>query len=81
MHANNEIGVLQPVEEIGKLCEERGVIFHTDATQSVGKVPVDVEKQHIHMLSLSAHKLYGPKGVGILYVRRRKPRVRVTPHL
>ncbi len=79
MHANNEIGVLQPVEEIGKLCEERGVIFHTDATQSVGKVPVDVEKQHIHMLSLSAHKLYGPKGVGILYVRRRKPRVRVTP--
>lgn len=79
MHGNNEIGVIQPVEEIGKMCEERGVAFHTDATQTVGKIPVDVRAQNIHLLSASAHKLYGPKGVGILYVRRRKPRIRVTP--
>jgi len=79
MAANNEIGVLQPVEEIGKLCHERGVVFHSDATQAVGKVPVDVIKQNIDVMSISAHKMYGPKGVGALYVRRKNPRVQVSP--
>jgi len=78
MYANNEIGVLQPVTEIGKLCHERGVVFHTDATQAVGKVPVDVNKQNIDVMSISAHKMYGPKGVGALYVRRKNPRVQVS---
>ena len=78
MFANNEIGVLQPVEEIGKLCHERGVIFHSDATQAVGKVPVDVIKQNIDVMSISAHKMYGPKGVGALYVRRKNPRVQIS---
>src|SRR5256886_11122172 len=76
--ANNEIGVLQPVAEIGKLCRERGVIFHTDATQAVGKVLVDVNRQNIDVMSISAHKMYGPKGVGALYVRRKNPRVQVS---
>ncbi len=79
MHANNEIGVIQPVKEIGAICEEKGIVFHTDATQTVGKIPVDVKDMNIHLLTFSGHKIYGPKGVGVLYVRRRKPRVRVTP--
>src|SRR6184192_4584288 len=78
MAANNEIGVVQPVADIGKLCRERGVIFHTDATQAVGKVPVDVKKQNIDLASISAHKMYGPKGVGALYVRNENPRVRIS---
>ena len=81
MFANNEIGVIQPMEEIGKLCHEKGILFHTDAVQAVGKIPVDVQKMNIDILSMTAHKVYGPKGVGALYVRRRNPRVQITEQI
>ena len=81
MFANNEIGVIQPVEAIGKLCHEKGILFHTDAVQAVGKIPVHVQEMNIDVLSMTAHKIYGPKGVGALYVRRRNPRVQITEQI
>lgn len=79
MTVNNEIGVIQPMAEIGQIAREHGVLFHTDATQAVGKVPVDVNDMNIDLMSFTAHKLYGPKGIGALYVRRKNPRVRLAP--
>ena len=81
MYANNEIGVIQPVAEIGRIAREKGVLFHSDAVQAVGKVPVNVLKDNIDIMSLTGHKIYGPKGCGALYVRRKSPRVQLTAQM
>jgi cysteine desulfurase len=81
MYGNNEIGTIQPVREIGKICHEKNVLFHTDGTQAAGKIPVNVLADNIDLMSMSAHKIYGPKGVGALYVRRKNPRVQLTAQM
>src|SRR6202041_3458766 len=81
MWANNEIGTIHPIAEIGKIAKEKGIVFHTDAVQAIGKVPVDFEKAGVDLASITAHKIYGPKGIGAIYVRSKGPRVRISPQM